>query len=80
MDDTTKARLDANLANGWRMASNWVQGVAGMMFAIYLALPPDQLATLNSHLPVPAWALPITTSVIGIVARLWPQKSITPPA
>lgn len=78
MDDTTKAKLAVNVANSYKMASNWIMAATGVIFTIYLALPPDQVAALNAHLPVPAWALPICTSVLGIVARLWPQAAITP--
>ena len=78
MDEIIKDKLAINVANSWKMASNWIMSAAGIMFAIYLALPLDQQAALVAHLPVPPWVLPIVTSVIGIVARLWPQKSITP--
>lgn len=78
MDSTTKDKLAINVANSWKMASNWVMGAAGIAFTIYLALPPLQQQTLLDHLPVPAWLLPILASIVGIVARLWPQKSITP--
>jgi len=77
MDQTTKDKLAVNVTNSWKMASNYVMAIAGALFAIYLALPLDQQQTLVAHLPVPAWALPIAGSVVGIVARLWPQKSIT---
>lgn len=80
MDPTTKEKLAVNVTNSWRMASNWIMSAAGVMFAIYLALPLDQQSALLAHLPVPPWILPILTSVIGIVARLWPQKNLTPEA
>lgn len=79
MDDTTKEKLAINMANGWKFASNWVMSAAGISFAIYLALPLDQQQTLLQHLPVPPWLLPIAASVVGIAARLWPQKSISGP-
>lgn len=78
MDDTKIDKLAINVANSWKMASNWVMAAAGTVFAIYLALPIDQQQTLIQHLPVPPWLLPILASVGGIVARLLPQKSITP--
>jgi len=77
VDDVTKEKLAVNAANAWRMASNWVMAAAGAAFAIYLALPQDQQQTLVQHLPVPGWLLPIAASVVGIAARLWPQKSIS---
>lgn len=78
MDTTTKEKLAINVANSWKMASNWVMGAAGTAFAIYLALPALQQQALLDHLPVPPWLIPIIASVGGIVARLVPQKSITP--
>lgn len=78
MDQTTKDKLDTNVSNAFKMASNYVMAGAGGLFAIWLALPVDMQQTLIQHLPVPPWTLPILTAVIGIVARLWPQKSITP--
>lgn len=78
MDQTTKEKLAINFANSWKMASNWVMGAAGTAFAIYLAMPAAQQQTLLEHLPVPPWLLPILATVVGIVARLVPQKSITP--
>lgn len=78
MEDTTKAKIATNVSNSWKMASNWVITISGAMFAIYLALPPEQQSALVNHLPVQPWLVPIVTSVIGVMARLWPQKSITP--
>lgn len=78
MDDTTKDKLATNASNAFKMASNWVMGAAGLMFAVYLSLPVDQQQALVNHLPVEPWLIPIATSTIGILARLWPQKSISP--
>lgn len=78
MDAITKEKLAINVENSWKMASNWVMGGAGIAFAIYLQLPFEQQQALLQHLPVPAWLLPIVASVVGIAARLMPQKSITP--
>jgi len=78
MDPTTKEKLQINVNNAWKMASNWVMAAAGIAFAIYLQLPLEQQQTLIQHLPVPPWLLPILASVVGIVARLVPQKAITP--
>lgn len=77
MNPETKDKLVTNAANSWKMASNWVMAAAGSLFAIYLALPSEQQQALVNHLPVPAWLVPIVGSVIGIAARLWPQRSIT---
>lgn len=78
MEQETKDKLAENAANSWKMASNWVMAAAGVAFGIYLGLPADQQQQLIAHLPLPAWVLPIVASVIGIVARLWPQKSLAP--
>jgi hypothetical protein len=71
-------KLATNLANAHKMASNWVMTAVGAMATIWFLLPADQQATVIAHLPVPLWSLPIVTSIIGIAARVWPQKSITP--
>jgi hypothetical protein len=76
MTPETKDKITTNVSNSWKMASNWAMSLTGAMFAVYLALPLDQQQAVVTHLPVPAWVLPIITSVIGIVARLWPQKSL----
>lgn len=78
MDQTTKDKLATNVANSWKMASNYVMGLAGAIFAVWLALPPEIQQTVIDHLPVKPWLLPVITAVLGIVARLWPQKSISP--
>ena len=78
MDDTTKDKLTINLANSYKMASNWWFTVLGAMGVIWVNLPVEQQQALLAHLPVPGWVLPIAATVIGIVARVWPQKSITP--
>lgn len=78
MEQLTKDKLAINVVNAWRMASNWVMASAGIVFAIYLQLPIDQQQAVVQHLPVPPWLLPILASLIGIAARLVPQKSITP--
>ena len=92
MDDTTKEKLAVNAANAWKMASNWVMAAAGLLWGAYLSLPIvcDKAAAIactsqadvqvwaiaTLHVPPPAIAL--ITAAIGIAARLWPQKSITP--
>lgn len=78
MEQDTKDKLAVNVANSWKMASNWVMTASGALFAIYLALPLEQQQTLINHLPMPPWLVPIAGTVIGVAARLWPQKSITP--
>lgn len=78
MEQVTKDKLTVNVENAHKMASNWAATATGALFVVYLALPAEQQAALVAHLPVPAWVIPIITSVISIVARLWPQKSITP--
>lgn len=78
MDPTTKQKLAINASNAWKMWSNWVMAAAGIAFGIYLQLPIEQQQALVQHLPVPPWLLPIVATGLGIVARLWPQKSISP--
>lgn len=78
MEQQTKDKLVINLANSWKMASNYVSVASGAMFCVYLALPADTQLAIVQHLPVPPWAIPVITSILNVVARLWPQKSITP--
>lgn len=78
MDDVTKNKFATNVANSWKMASNWIMSLAGTLGMIYLAIPEEQEKTIIQHLPIPVWSVPIVLTVIGIIARLWPQKSITP--
>lgn len=78
MDQTTKDKLAINVANSWKMASNYVMVGAGIAFAYWLTLSPEQQALIISHLPIPPWLIPIATGFAGFAARLWPQKSITP--
>lgn len=74
----TKDKIKLSAANAHKMASNWVAVVWGGALAILFAMPADALAAVVSRLPVPAWTVPVIVAVIGVVARLWPQKSITP--
>ncbi len=80
MDPEKKEQLAANTANAWKMASNWVFTISGALVAIWVSLPLEQQSTLIAHLPIPAWMVPIAGSVIGIVARIWPQQSLAPKA
>lgn len=77
MHPITKEKLRINMANAWRMWSNWVMGASGIAFSAYLTLAPEQQQSLVSHLPVAPWLVPILATVGGIAARLWPQHSIT---
>lgn len=88
MTPENKEKLVTNVSNSYKMASNWVMTIAGALFAAFLALPAKCVdldtactvsqATLLAQLPVPPWALPVAATLIGIAARLWPQKSISP--
>lgn len=91
MDQTTKDKLTVNLSNSLKMWSNYVMGGAALVWAAYLALPVTCVAGdagctsqhqlqvwVSTTLHIPALLLPIITGVLGIAARLYPQKSITP--
>lgn len=78
MQDITKQKLLVNASNAHLMASNWVMGAAGTLGTVWFALPEAQQRTIVEHLPVPIWVTPILLTVLGIVARLWPQNAITP--
>lgn len=70
-------QLLSNLNIAHKMLSNWVMGTAGTLGVIWFSLPPDQQKLLIEHSPIPAWAYPIALTVVGILARLWPQKAFT---
>lgn len=77
MDQTQKTKLEINLANAHRMASNWVMTVAGTLGTIWFAIPKVQQEAFITHLPIPIWSVPIVLTVIGIAARVWPQLGLT---
>lgn len=78
MEDLTKQKILVNLTNSYKMASNWWFTMLGILGVIWVNMPDAQQQVVIAHLPVPGWMLPIIGTVIGIVARLWPQKSISP--
>lgn len=78
MDQTTKDKLATNVSNSWKMASVQATAVLSIFWGAYAAMPPEMQQTLLTHLPVPPWALGIISWAITYVARVWPQKSITP--
>lgn len=78
MEQEAKDKLAINVANSWKMASNWVMGVAGIAFGYYLSMPQVDQQKLVAHLPIDPYWFPIIASAIGYAARVWPQKSITP--
>lgn len=73
--------LKVNIRSAHKMASNWVMAGASSGAAIYLALPAEAqtnlVAGISAHLPVPVYMIPVAVGVLGFVARVWPQKSIT---
>lgn len=71
-------RLKANLAIAHKMASVWVMTAASFAAAIWLGLDPAQQAAVLQALPIPPWLVPVGVGAVGAVARVWPQKSITP--
>ncbi len=78
MTDDQKAKLRENAAILYKMASAWVMGLAGTLGTVWLALPVDQQQTIIKLSPLPVWAYPIVLTALGILARIWPQKNITP--
>lgn len=77
MNQSEKDRLAFNVRNAARMASNWVMTAVGAGGAIYLSLPLDQQQAILDHLPVEPWLVPVIASVVGIVARMWPQPKLS---
>lgn len=92
MDPTTQDKLAINVANAWKMASNYVIVGASAVATAYLALPvvcdPAAAAGCVSQHAIQAWVIaslhippllvPILVGAGGVIARVWPQKSITP--
>lgn len=79
MDQDKKDLWATGIENAPKKFTTWVMSAAATLFAIFLALPATQQTELISHLPVPAWALPIIFTVIGIVAGMWPQTNLKRP-
>lgn len=80
MDQLSKDRLAANMQNAPKMLSNWVMVLAGTLGAIWFALPAEQQMLVLQNSPLPPWSYPIVLTAIGVIARVWPQKSLMPPA
>lgn len=77
MEQDTKDKLAVNVANSWKMLSVQIATLANGLFALYFFLPVDQQAAILSHLPVPAWLIPIIANVLIFGGRVLPQKGIT---
>lgn len=78
MDQTTKDKLAINIGAAHKMASTWVMGAAGALGVIWFSLTPDMQMQIIQHSPLPTWSYPIVLTAIGVISRVWPQKSITP--
>ncbi len=81
MDANQKNRLKSNVTNLPKMASAWFIALAGMLATWWFSLTPDaQLAALKA-LPfqLPAETYPAALTIVGLVLRIWPQKSLMPP-
>lgn len=78
MESITKEKLLINAQNAHKMWSNWAMSATGVLGAFWFAMPEAQQRSVVEHLPVPMWMVPIVMTVIGVAARLWPQKNITP--
>lgn len=79
MEPEAKARLVDNIASLPKMASAWAMSAAGFLGMVWFTLPPEQQRALIEHSPLPPWAYPIALTVIGVIARVWPQKAVAPP-
>jgi hypothetical protein len=80
MDQALKDRLAANVLALPKMLSAWVMALAAALGVIWFQLPAEQQHALVQHSPLPVWAWPVAMSVLGIVARVWPQRSFMPAA
>ena len=79
MTPELKDKFITNLIALPKMNSAKFMTVCGVLAMVWIGLPADQQATVIAHLPLPAWALPIMATIIGLAVRVWPQVSLTPP-
>jgi hypothetical protein len=79
MEQEAKDRLADNVKLLPKMASAWMMSLAGVLGAIWFALPPEQQLDLIKNSPLPPWAYPIAMTAIAVLARVWPQKAFRPP-
>jgi hypothetical protein len=78
MEQEAKERLAKNVSNLPKMASTWAMTAAGILGAIWFSLPQEQQMDLIVNSPLPPWSYPIALTAIGVIARVWPQKSFAP--
>ena len=79
MNPELKDKFISNLVALPKMNSAKFMALCGFLAMVWVGLPADQQATVIAHLPLPAWALPIIATIIGLAVRVWPQVSLTPP-
>ena len=70
-------RLKVNIRLSYRMAVNWVLAAAGLGFAWYLQLPPEEQTALLAWLPVEPRRLPFIVFAVAYIARIWPQPKLS---
>lgn len=78
MEQATKDKLVTNVVVSYKMASVQASAAVGGLGSIFLAMPEQMRNDLLSHIPAPAWALPIIGFVVIYVFRMWPQWNLTP--
>lgn len=79
MTPELKDKFITNLIALPAMNSARFMTICGVLAMVWVGLPPDQQAAVIAHLPLPAWALPIIATIIGLAVRVWPQATLTPP-
>ena len=79
MTPELKDKFISNLVALPKMNSAKFMTLCGVLAMVWIGLPADQQAAVIAHLPLPAWALPIIATIIGLAVRVWPQVSLTPP-
>jgi hypothetical protein len=79
MDQEAKDRMAANLSALPKEASTWAITAAGLLGTVWFALPDEQQMEILKHSPLPAWSYPVVLAVVGVIAKVWPQKAFAPP-
>lgn len=78
MDDAKIDKLATNTKALPKMASAWVITIVSSAAAWFFAQPEAAQQNILAAIPVdPVW-LPVISGLVALLARAWPQASITP--
>lgn len=74
MDELRLARTRMNAALLPKRPSAWVMVGAGTVGSWFFSMPDAQRQMLLNLLPLPAWAVPIVISLVGLGSQVWARK------